>query len=86
MNCNTLTVSFQRGHIKSHTADNGTRIPCHEMIIKNLKVTIYFVTHTLHGQKGAIENANGLISQYVPKKGTFEHISQQQITKYSKEN
>ena len=35
-------------------------------------------------QKRAIENANGLIRQYVPKTETFEHISHQQITKYSK--
>ncbi|EGQ14507.1 transposase InsI of IS30B/C/D, partial [Prevotella nigrescens ATCC 33563] len=35
-------------------------------------------------QKGAIENANGLIRLYVPKTESFEHVSHQQITKYSK--
>lgn len=71
-------------HIKSITTDNGTEFACHEMIAKSLGVTIYFADPYASWQKGAIENANGLIRQYVPKKETFEHISQQQITKYSK--
>ena len=70
--------------IKSITTDNGTEFACHEMIAKSLGVTIYFADPYASWQKGAIENANGLIRQYVPKKETFKHISQQQITKYSK--
>ena len=73
-----------KDHIKSITTDNGTEFACHEMIAKSLGVTIYFAAPYASWQKGAIENANGLIRQYVPKKETFEHISQQQITKYSK--
>ena len=72
-----------KDHIKSITTDNGTEFACHEMIAKSLGVTIYFADPYASWQKGAIENANGLIRQYVPKKN-FEHISQQQITKYSK--
>ena len=73
-----------KDHIKSITTDNGTEFACHEMIAKSLGVTIYFADPYASWQKGAIENANGLIRQYVQKKETFEHISQQQITKYSK--
>ena len=73
-----------KDHIKSITTDNGTEFACHEMIGKSLGVTIYFADPYASWQKGAIENANGLIRQYVQKKETFEHISQQQITKYSK--
>ena len=73
-----------KDHIKSITTDNGTEFACHEMITKSLGVTIYFADPYASWQKGAIEDANGLIRQYVPKKETFEHISQQQITKYSK--
>ena len=55
-------------HIKSITTDNGTEFACHEMIAKSLGVTIYFADPYASWQKGAIENANGLIRQYVPKK------------------
>ena len=71
-------------HVKSITTDNGTEFACHEMIGKSLGVTIYFADPYASWQKGAIENANGLIRQYVPKTETFEHVSHQQITKYSK--
>lgn len=71
-------------HVKSITTDNGTEFACHEMIGKSLGVNIYFTDPYASWQKGAIENANGLIRQYVPKTETFENVSHQQITKYAK--
>ena len=71
-------------HIKSITTDNGTEFACHEMIGKSLGVNIYFTVPYASWQKGAIENTNGLIRQYVSKTETFEHVSHQQITRYSK--
>lgn len=73
-----------KGHVKSITTDNGTEFACHEMIGKSLGVNIYFADPYSSWQKGGIENANGLIRQYVPKSETFEHVSHQQITKYLK--
>ena len=70
--------------VKSITTDNGTEFACHEMIGKSLGVTICFADPYASWQKGAIENANGLIRQYVPKTETLEHVSHQQIKKYSK--
>lgn len=70
-----------KDYIKSITTDNGTEFACHEMIAKSLGTTIYFADPYSSWQKGAIENANGLIRQYVPKKQTFESLSHQQITK-----
>ena len=73
-----------KGHVRSITTDNGTEFACHEMISKSLGVNVYFADPYSSWQKGSIENANGLIRQYVPKSETFEHVSHQQITKYSK--
>ena len=71
-------------HIKSITTDNGTEFACHEMISKSLGVKVYFADPYSSWQKGGIENANGLVRQYIPKSETFGHISHQQITKYTR--
>ena len=73
-----------KGHIKSITTDNGTEFACHGMISKSIGVNVYFADPYSSWQKGGIENANGLIRQYVKKTETFEHVSHQQITKYSR--
>lgn len=71
-------------HIKSITTDNGTEFAYHETISKSLGVKVYFTDPYSSWQKGGIENANGLARQYIPKSEIFEHISHQQITKYSR--
>lgn len=71
-------------HIRSITTDNGTEFACHEMISRSLGVKVYFADPYSSWQKGGIENANGLARQYIPKSETFEHVSHQQITKYSR--
>ena len=76
--------TLRKENMYSITTDNGTEFACHEMIGKSLGVTIYFADPYASWQKGVIENANGLIRQYVPKKETFEYVSHQQITKYAK--
>ena len=71
-------------HIKSITTDNGTEFACHEMISKGLGVKVYFADPYSSWQKGGIENENGLIRQYIPKSESFENVSHQQITRYSR--
>ena len=63
------------------TTDNGLEFASHEKITKSIGVPVYFTDPYSSWQKGAIENINGLIRQYIPKSTTFEHISQQQITR-----
>ena len=70
-----------KGRVKSITTDNGTEFACHEMIAKSIGTKIYFADPYSSWQKGAIENVNGLIRQYIPKNTCFSNISQQQITK-----
>ena len=74
-----------KGIIKSITTDNGLEFAAHEMISKGLGTQVYFADPYSSWQKGAIENANGLIRQYIPKGAVFSHFSHQQITKFNKE-
>lgn len=70
-----------KSFIKSITTDNGSEFACHEYITRKLGVTVYFTDPYSSWQKGAIENQNGLIRQYIPKSSSFEGISHQFITK-----
>ena len=71
-----------KGYIKTITTDNGLEFAAHEMISKALGVPVYFADPYSSWQKGAIENANGLIRQFIPKSASFSNVSQQQITKF----
>lgn len=55
--------------------DNGTEFAEHETIAKELNTNVYFTHPYSSWEKGAIENINGLIRQYIPKKTDFKGIS-----------
>lgn len=74
-----------KGFVKTITTDNGKEFACHEMIADALDTKVYFADPYASWQKGAVENVNGLIRQYIPKKTAFEDISHQQITRYMHE-
>lgn len=54
--------------LKTITTDNGKEFSAHEIISEALGVDVFFTDPYSSWQKGAIENANGLIRQYIPKK------------------
>lgn len=67
-----------RHTVRSITTDNGSEFCCHKMISKALaskgtpNPNIVFFTDSFSSwQKGAIENANKLIRQYIPKGTDF---------------
>lgn len=49
------------------TTDNGSEFACHKKIAKALGTTVYFADSYASWHKGAIENENKLIRQYIPK-------------------
>jgi len=65
--------------IQSITTDNGTEFANHEYITKKLGVKVYFAHPHAPWQKGAVENGNGLIRQYVPNGTDFNNVSHQQL-------
>lgn len=56
-------------HVLTITADNGREFANHEEIGKALNADIYFAHPYSSWERGANENANGLLRQYI-KKGT----------------
>ena len=61
--------------VRSITTDNGLEFAAHEIIARELNTKVYFAHPYCTWEKGAIENMNGLIRQYIPKKTDFRGIS-----------
>ena len=68
-----------RKTLRSITTDNGSEFANHLTITKKLGVTVYFADSYCSWQKGAVENQNKLIRQYIPKKSNFNNFSDQFI-------
>lgn len=56
-------------------------IKIYDWIAKSIGTKVYFADPYSSWQKGAIENVNGLIRQYIPKNTSFSNISHQQTNK-----
>lgn len=65
--------------LKTITTDNGKEFSAHEIISEALGVDVFFADPYSSWQKGAIENANGLIRQYIPKKVSFNDYDDKDI-------
>ena len=67
-----LPVKFR----KSITYDNGTENAEHEKINRVLNIKSFFCNPYHSWEKGTVENTNGLIRYYLPKKTDFSIISE----------
>lgn len=74
-----LLLAPYKGFIKTITTDNGTEFCKHKKIASELGTTVYFTDPYSSWQKGAIENANGLIRQYIPKSSPIKHLKDKDI-------
>jgi IS30 family transposase len=61
------------------TSDNGTEFAAHETIAEKLTAAFYFARPYHAWERGANENANGLVRQYFPKGHDFKTITDEQI-------
>lgn len=61
------------------TADNGKEFALHEQIAQTLGIDFYFAKPYHSWQRGANENINGLVRQYIPKKTDFSSLSDEFI-------
>ena len=71
-------------HIKTITTDNGPEFAAHKLITKYLGAVVYFADPYASWQKGAIENTNKLIRQYIPKQANFGDFTDKKIASIQK--
>lgn len=64
---------------KSMTFDNGSENAGHENIRSILRLATYFCHAYSSWERGTVENTNGLIRQYFPKKTSFADITQRDL-------
>jgi transposase, IS30 family len=65
--------------LKTLTYDQGSEMAEHATLAANANVRIYFADAHSPWQKGAIENANGLLRQYLPKGTSLANYTQAQL-------
>lgn len=71
--------SLPNRFVKSITFDNGTEGAKHHELKKEYDVKTYFCDTYAAWQKGGVENLNGLIRQYLPRKTDLTQITDKQI-------
>lgn len=62
-------------HVHSITSDNGKEFAEHQKIAKALQTEFFFAHPYSAWERGANENMNGLVRQYIPKSHDFDHLS-----------
>jgi len=65
--------------LRTMTFDNDQAFAKHEEIAKRLRLKTYFTRPYTSQDKGSIENRNGIIRLFFPKKTDFNLISEQEI-------
>ncbi|MCH5311670.1 MAG: IS30 family transposase, partial [Prevotella sp.] len=68
-----------KGYIKTITTDNGCEFCAHQAIARGLDTNVYFTDPYSSWQKGAVENANELARQYIPKSSNIKQLTDMDI-------
>ncbi|MCL2597450.1 MAG: IS30 family transposase [Paludibacter sp.] len=66
-----LLIAYKK-HVHTITGDNGTDFVDHQNIAKMLETSFFFTHPHSSWEKGAIENNNKLVREYIPKKINFD--------------
>jgi len=65
--------------VKTITYDNGSLFARYETTKMKLLIGIYFAFAYHSWERGTNENTNGLLRQYLPKKSSFKHVTQEKL-------
>lgn len=66
------------------TADNGKEFAEHERVAHELQVDFFFAHPNTAWERGANENMNGLVRQYIPKKCNFASVTNVELIQIMK--
>ena len=70
--------------LPSFTTDNGPIFAAHKLTTKYLGAAVCFDAPYASWQKGAVENTNKLIRQYIPKQANFDDFTDKKIAMIQK--
>ena len=68
-------------HLKTMTFDNDQAFSLHKEIADELNVKTYFTRPYTSQDKGSVENRNGVIRRFYPKKTDFNGVTKNEIKK-----
>jgi len=69
------------GGASTLTLDNGSEFCAHERLSQSTGVRVYFAHPYCSSERGSIENANGLVRYFLPKKTSFAKLSQTELNR-----
>ena len=72
-------ISGHAGRVATITADNGTEFHSYELVEEATGTLFYFATPHHSWERGTNENTNGLIRQYLPKRTSMAHVTQDDL-------
>lgn len=72
----TALIRRHPGRFNTITSDNGTEFHCYRQIEAATGVAFYFATPHHAWERGTVENTNGLIRQYLPKRTSMASLTQ----------
>ena len=72
-----IELISRAGRVRTITADNGTEFHSYAKIEAVTGVEFYFATPHHSWERGTNENTNGLIRQYLPKRQSMAHVTQE---------
>ena len=61
------------------TSDNGKEFALHKEISQELEIDFFFANPYSPWERGANENINGLLRQYIPKSSSFEDLNDEKL-------
>ncbi len=74
-----LLDSFERDWLKSLTCDNGAEFWDFDVVSLALEIPVYFCHPYCASERGGVENRNGMLREFFPKKTDFELITDKQL-------